>query len=209
MYHKLSLCFLSERADFACPSPRLIGEAKMNENFPLLHPKFKWGVLVYDGQMDDSRLLMETLLTSTMEGYLPSTFSSPESKPANVLNYARFDNFVKNAEGKIVGVEFFDKVNNKSMVVKAKHVINATGNFTDFVRQKDDPNCKRRIMHALGTHVILDSTFCSRDMGILIPKTSDGRVLFVVPWLQSTIVGTTDVIQENPAIHPTPTPECS
>lgn len=75
MYHQLSLRFLSDRAEFACPAPRLIGEDKMKANFPLLNPKFKWGVLVYDGQMDDSRLLMETLLTSTMDGYLPSTLT--------------------------------------------------------------------------------------------------------------------------------------
>lgn len=131
-----------------------------------------------------------------------------EAKGANVLNYARLDGFVKDKNGKIVGVEVYDKVRKMVMTVKAKHVVNAAGNFSDVIRKKDDPASKRRILHALGSHIMLDPSFCDRNMGILIPKTSDGRVLFIVPWMQSTIVGTTDVILDSPAIHPTPTPEC-
>jgi glycerol-3-phosphate dehydrogenase len=202
MYHQLSLRFLADTSEFACPAPKMIGVDEMKRNFPLLNPKYNWGVVVYDGEMDDSRLLMETLLTSTVDNYKPGM------KGANVLNYATFENFIKDSNGKIVGIEFYDKVRQKKMTVRAKHVVNAAGNFSDVIRKKDDPNCKRRILHALGSHAILDGSFCSRNMGLLIPKTSDGRVLFFVPWLQSTIVGTTDFVVKEPAIHPTPTKDC-
>ena len=202
LYHHLSLRFLADTSAYACPRPRLIGQNELKRNFPLLHPKFTWGVVVYDGEMDDSRLLMETLLTSTVDGYKSGM------KGANILNYAQFSGFLKDPDGKIVGVEFLDKVGDKKIKVRAKHVVNATGNFCDVVRRMDDPEAKTRIIHALGTHVIFDGTFCSRNMGILIPKTSDGRVLFMVPWLQSTIVGTTDVVVKDPVMHPVPTPEC-
>lgn len=202
MYHYLSLRFSAKTSEFACPGPRIIGSDEMFRNFPLLDTKFKWGVVVYDGEMDDSRLLVETMLTASQDEYIPGM------KGANVLNYARFDKFVKDASGKIVGVEFFDKVRGESVTVKAKHVVNATGNFSDKIRKIDDPTCGRRMIHALGTHIMLDRAFCSREMGILIPKTTDGRVLFCVPWLNGTTVGTTDVIMKEPAIHPTPTAQC-
>jgi glycerol-3-phosphate dehydrogenase len=202
MYHRLSLKFQASSSEYSCPGPRIIGSDEMFNNFPFLDTKYKWGVVVYDGEMDDSRLLMETMLTSTQASYIPGM------KGSNILNYARFDGFVKDSSGKIVGVEFFDKVNQKTMKIKAKYVVNATGNFTDKIRKLDDPNCGRRVIHALGTHIMLDRAFCSRDMGILIPKTSDGRVLFCIPWLNGTTVGTTDVIMDEPAIHPTPTPQC-
>lgn len=202
MYHYLSLRFAAKTSEFECPAPRIISSDEMQKNFPLLDTRFKWGVVVYDGEMDDSRLLMETLLTASQNEYIPGM------KGANFLNYARFDSFVKDSTGKIVGVQFYDKIKGKTMTVKAKNVINATGNFSDKIRKLDDPNCGRRMIHALGTHIMLDRAFCSRDLGILIPKTSDGRVLFCVPWLNGTTVGTTDVIVKEPSIHPTPTPEC-
>lgn len=69
MYHMVSLKFENPTAEFVCPGPRLIGENEVRRHFPLLSSDFKWGVVVYDGEMDDSRLLMETLLTSTVENY--------------------------------------------------------------------------------------------------------------------------------------------
>lgn len=202
MYHKLSMRFLPATSEFGCPGPRLISQDELKRNFPHLDSKFKWGVVVYDGEMDDSRLLIETMLTASQDGYVPGM------KGASLLNYARLDKFVKDSSGKIIGVEVYDKVNRKTLVIKGKHIVNATGNFTDNVRRLDDPSVGYRVVHALGTHVMLDRSFCSRDMGILIPKTSDGRVLFCVPWLQGTTIGTTDVIMPDPVIHPTPTPSC-
>lgn len=202
MYHKLSMRFLPATSEFGCPGPRIISQDEVRRNFPYLDTKYKWGVVVYDGEMDDTRLLMEAFLTASQDGYIPGM------KGANMVNYARLDKFVKDSTGKITGVEVYDKVNKKTFVVKSKHVVNATGNFTDVVRRMDDPSIGYRIVHALGTHVMLDRSFCSRDMGILIPKTSDGRVLFCVPWLQGTTVGTTDVILPDPSIHPTPSASC-
>lgn len=202
MYHYLSLRFAAKTSTYECPAPRIISSDEMQKNFPLLDTRFKWGVVVYDGEMDDSRLLMETMLTASQTDYIPGM------KGANILNYARFDEFVKDEKGKIIGIKFYDKIKGKTMTVKAKNVINATGNFTDKIRKIDDPTCRRKILHALGTHIMLDRAYCSRELGILIPKTSDGRVLFCVPWLNGTTIGTTDVIIKEPAIHPTPTPEC-
>lgn len=202
MYYGVSLRYLAKTSEFACPAPRIISREEIDRNFPLLDSKYQWGVAVYDGEMDDTRLLMEAFLTSAQDDYKKG------QKGATLLNYTKLEKFLKDKDGKIIGVEVYDKVNQQTMTLKGKVVVNATGNFTDHIRKLDNPSAKKRMVHSLGTHIMLDSTFCSRQMGILIPKTSDGRVLFIVPWLQGTIVGTTDVIVEEPAAHPTPTPEC-
>ena len=129
-------------------------------------------------------------------------------KGANIVNYAKMTGFLKDAQGKITGIEFVDKISQQTYRANAACVVNATGNFSDNIRRMDDPAAKKRIVHSLGTHIMLDGSFCSRSMGILIPKTSDGRVLFVVPWLHSTTVGTTDFVQKQAVVHPTPTPAC-
>jgi glycerol-3-phosphate dehydrogenase len=73
MYHMVSLKFENPTAEFVCPGPRIISQEEVKRHFPLISPDFKWGVVVYDGEMDDSRLLMETLLTSSVDNYDDST----------------------------------------------------------------------------------------------------------------------------------------
>jgi glycerol-3-phosphate dehydrogenase len=126
----------------------------------------------------------------------------------NLLNYAKFESFLKDDKGRITGVEILDKVSGKKLKVKSKAVVNAAGIFGDSVRKIDDPLAGRRIMYALGSHASIPAEYCSRDMGLLIPKTTDGRVLFVLPWLNTTILGTTDYMTDEAVIHPVATPEC-
>jgi glycerol-3-phosphate dehydrogenase len=71
-------------------------------------------------------------------------------------------------------------------------VINATGCFGDAIRKMDDPSATPLIVGAAGTHVILPDHFSPDNMGLIIPKTRDGRVLFFLPWEGMTICGTTD-----------------
>jgi glycerol-3-phosphate dehydrogenase len=128
---------------------------------------------------------------------------------SNLLNYAKFEGFLKDEKGRITGVEIQDKVSGKKLRVRSKAVVNAAGVFGDAVRKIDDPLAGRRIMFALGSHASIPAEYCSRDMGLLIPKTSDGRVLFVLPWLNTTILGTTDYLTDEAVIHPVATPECT
>lgn len=102
----------------------------------------------------------------------------------------------------IEGAVIFDKVKKERFEVKCKAIINATGYFADSVRRMDDPLAKQRIVCSKGTHLVLDSSFCPREYGILIPKTKDGRVLFILPWLYGTLIGTTDELMKEPVIHP-------
>src|SRR5690606_24524556 len=88
--------------------------------------------------------------------------------------------------------------------VAAKVVVNATGPFADAVRRLDDPDAPAMLKTSSGVHLVLSGRFSPPGTGLLIPKTEDGRVLFLLPWLGHTVVGTTD----NPAlVQADPKPE--
>ena len=80
----------------------------------------------------------------------------------------------------------------KSSRRAAKVVINATGPFTDDLRRKADPAVEPMIAPSQGIHLVFDRSFLAGDSAIMVPHTSDGRVMFAIPWHGHTVVGTTD-----------------
>jgi glycerol-3-phosphate dehydrogenase len=106
-----------------------------------------------------------------------------------------------------VGAKLLDKNTNKEIKVKTHSIINATGVFADRIRKKDNPNALNRIIPVEGSHLILPLKFSSKKNAILIPETEDGRVLFLIPWERSLLIGTTDKKYGEPVINPTSTIE--
>ncbi len=169
--------FISSDSKIA-PS-RYVSSKKIREIFPSIKTKgLVGGVTYYDGQFNDTRLNMMALLTAMREG-------------AYALNYMALTSFQKK-EGKITGAIVQDQLRDKKYSIQCRAVINATGPFSDLIRQMDDPAIKPLIRHSSGTHILLDRELTSKGLGMLIPKTRDGRVLFMLPWEGSTLVGTTD-----------------
>jgi glycerol-3-phosphate dehydrogenase len=78
------------------------------------------------------------------------------------------------------------------LLAPAQSVVNATGPFTDGIRKMDDPEAKNIIQPSAGVHIVLPDYYSPRSMGLLDPQTSDGRVIFFLPWEGLTIAGTTD-----------------
>lgn len=149
------------------------------------------GVIYFDGQFDDARLLIDLVATAVENN-------------ATVLNYAKVFGLIKNKAGKINGVNFEDTETGELFSVKAKAVINATGAFTDEIRKLSDENSNKIISPSQGIHLVFDELFLSGKDAIMIPKTSDGRVLFIIPWNGKTIVGTTDTPVEHATLEPKP-----
>ncbi len=137
------------------------------------------GVIYFDGQFDDTRLLINLVQTAHEQG-------------ATLLNYARVFQLTKDAEGLVDGVNFSDEETGQLHQVKAKAMINATGAFCDSIRQLSDKKSKPIISPSQGIHLTFDRSFLPTDTAIMIPHTSDGRVLFAIPWHGYTMVGTTD-----------------
>lgn len=137
------------------------------------------GVIYYDGQFDDTRLLINLAQTAAQKG-------------AVLLNYARVFQLTKDAEGLVDGVNFVDEETGQLHQSKAKAVVNATGAFCDTVRKFSSTKSKPIIAPSQGIHLVLDKSFLPTETAIMIPHTSDGRVLFAIPWHNHTLVGTTD-----------------
>ncbi|ASU34701.1 glycerol-3-phosphate dehydrogenase/oxidase [Mucilaginibacter xinganensis] len=136
------------------------------------------GVVYHDGQFDDSRLAINLAQTCLEQG-------------ATVLNYFKVQDLLK-AGDKICGVTAKDEESGRIYQLKGKVVINATGVFVDDLLQKDEPHKKPLVKASQGIHIVVDKQFMAGDDAIMIPKTEDGRVLFVVPWHGKLLIGTTD-----------------
>jgi glycerol-3-phosphate dehydrogenase len=151
------------------------------------------GVKYWDGQFDDARLALALAKTAAQRGAL-------------LINYCAAIGLVYEQD-KIAGVHVQDKETGQSYRVKAKCVINAAGVWVDEFRHMDGEQTKRPVKPMVspsqGTHLVVDREFMPSDHAILIPKTADGRVLFIVPWLGKLILGTTDSPRNDLAREPT------
>lgn len=164
------------------------------DRIPTLEPEgLRGGVLYYDGQFDDSRLAVDLARTAVQHG-------------GTVINYMRVEGLLKTG-GMVSGVRVRDMERNKEMSVNARVVINATGVFADQVIAMDDPERRPMVTPSQGTHIMLPREFLPGDVAIMVPQTTDGRVLFAVPWHDRVVVGTTDVEVEEPTLEPCALPE--
>jgi glycerol-3-phosphate dehydrogenase len=110
---------------------------------------------------------------------------------ADVANHVAVTALI-NAGGKVVGAELEDRFTGERFAVEAAVVVNATGPFADAIRKMDDPAAPTMLTASSGAHIVLDADFSPPGTGLLIPETDDGRVLFLLPWMGATLIGTTD-----------------
>ncbi len=155
------------------------------------------GVKYWDGQFDDARLALALAQTAAQRGAL-------------LINYCAATALIHD-NSKVAGLQVQDKETGQSYSVKARCVINAAGVWVDEFRQMDGEQTHRPVKAMVapsqGTHLVVDREFSPSNHAILIPKTSDGRVLFVVPWLGKLILGTTDSPREDAAREPKAFPQ--
>jgi len=146
----------------------------------IVRTNLKGGVVYHDGQFDDSRLAINLMQTAVENG-------------AKVINYVKVIQLLKSADGQVSGIVARDELEGVNFTVDGKCVINATGIFVDDVIRMDNPEEKPLVRPSQGVHLVVDKSFLGGDDAIMIPKTSDGRVMFGVPWHNRVILGTTDI----------------
>ena len=169
---------------------RSISKAMCLELVPTLQPaRAVGGVLYSDGQFDDCRLLLNMLQTAAERG-------------ANILNYARVEKLNKNETGKISEIVFSDLESGAEHTIRTRCVVNATGPFCDSLRRIDKTQSEALISASQGVHIVLDQSFLEGETAVIVPKTSDGRVIFMIPWLGHVLVGTTDTPIETAELEP-------
>lgn len=166
----------------------------------------KGGVKYWDGQFDDARLALALARSAAKEGAL-------------LVNYCRATKLI-HENGKLVGLSCQDQETGKTYTIASACVINATGVWVDELRQQDGDavqayqlksQLKKKhkptaaiVAPSQGVHVVVDREFLPANHALMVPKTADGRVLFAVPWLGKTILGTTDTPRRDLSREPEP-----
>lgn len=149
------------------------------------------GVLYHDGQFDDARFALSLAQTINHMG-------------GSAINYMKLVALQKNNQGNITGAELQDRETNEEIQISCKSVVNATGVFVDELLSMEREQTVHSISVSQGVHIVLDKFFLPTNNALMIPVTSDGRVLFIVPWHDKLIVGTTDTPVSHPVIEPRP-----
>jgi glycerol-3-phosphate dehydrogenase len=142
----------------------------------------------WDGQFDDARLALALARTAIAHG-------------AAVLNYCAAVSLVHEA-GRIAGAVVEDRESGARYTVRTRCIINATGVWADAVRRMDRTASGDLVIASQGVHIVVGREFLPCARAILAPRTSDGRVLFAIPWLGKTILGTTDTPRAALAVEP-------
>ncbi|ORX98526.1 FAD dependent oxidoreductase-domain-containing protein [Clohesyomyces aquaticus] len=176
-------------------SSYFLTKSKALDAFPMLKKDGLFGALVYyDGAHNDSRMNVSIAMTAALYG-------------ATVVSHLEVTALEKDASGKLSGARAKDCIlesNGKKaeeFTIKARGIINATGPFTDSIRKLDDSTVEEIVAPSSGVHIILPGFYSPANMGLIDPSTSDGRVIFFLPWQGNTIAGTTDTptsITRNP-----------
>jgi glycerol-3-phosphate dehydrogenase len=158
----------------------------------------KGGVQYWDGQFNDARLALALARTAATRGAL-------------LVNYCAATGILYE-DGKICGLSAQDTLTQQAYRVRARCVVNAAGVWVDTLREMDSQahsagggrTVKPMLAPSQGVHIVVDRSFLDSDTALMVPKTSDGRVLFAVPWLGKVILGTTDTPRNDLAREPMP-----
>jgi glycerol-3-phosphate dehydrogenase len=157
----------------------VIGREEALRRFPMLKREgLKAGVVYYDAQFNDARMAVTLALTAQKHG-------------AVVVNHMAVTGLEK-ADGRVCGARMRDALTGATFTVQAAGVVNATGPFVDSLRQMDEASAAPILNSSSGVHIILPKRFVPPATGLMIPKTDDGRVLFILPWQGHALIGTTD-----------------
>ena len=174
-------------------SSKILSQEKTLQLLPTIESKeLRGGIIYYDGQFDDARLVINLAETAAEQG-------------ATLLNYVKVKALIKTKK-QLSGVVAHDQETGNEYELKARVVINATGVYADSIRRMDAPEAKAIIRPSQGTHIVLEKSFLPGESAIMVPHTDDGRVLFAIPWHDRVVVGTTDTPVDDTPLEPHPLP---
>ncbi|MDR3367244.1 MAG: glycerol-3-phosphate dehydrogenase/oxidase [Prevotellaceae bacterium] len=154
----------------------------------------KGGIVYHDGQFDDARMAVTLAQTCVALGGV-------------ALNRAKVTGILHDKRGNASGVRFTDLETGGERLLRARAVVNACGVFVDEVMAMDSPEHRKMVTPSQGIHLVFDKKFLPHGYAMMIPKTSDGRVLFAIPWHGKVVAGTTDTVRPAAELEPAPLKE--
>jgi glycerol-3-phosphate dehydrogenase len=164
---------------------RIVHVAGARETEPGLRTEgLRGGALYFDCFADDARLVLENVLGAEQAG-------------AVCMNYVGVEALEKDAHGRLAGARVRDlDRDGGSFEVSARAIVNATGPWLDRVRALDDPRATPILRPTKGVHLVVPRERVGNRHAIVLHAVRDARILFVIPWQDHTIVGTTDTDYE-------------
>eukprot|EP00951_Prasinocladus_malaysianus_P046701 scaffold647881_cov46-Prasinocladus_malaysianus.AAC.1 len=167
-------------------------------------------IVYFDGQFNDARMNVSLAVSAAHGGAAvanhtevvslikvrkcnssgPCTHACSSTQPC-LCKFLLYE-FDFDADGRVIGANVKDLERGRKFSIYAKVVINATGPFVDSVRHMSNESEPNMITPSAGVHLVLPDYYSAKTHGLIVPRTKDGRVLFVLPWERHTIAGTTD-----------------
>lgn len=161
------------------PAARWLSKKEMILGSPDITQKAHSAVMYHDGQLDDARFALALAQTADQQG-------------AVTANYTELLGFKKDKNTKITSATLKDTITGETFDVKSKVFVNCTGPFADHLRLMANPSEEPRIKPSKGVHIVIPKKYFAGEKALLIPKTKDGRLVFVIPFQSEIMIGTTD-----------------
>ena len=163
------------------PWHRSFTKAELRREEPSIETKgLRSAYLFWDAQVEMPERLCIEYLSEAREG------------GADVRNYSSVD-FIIVHNGVVQGVDYHDVMSGERRSARARLILNAAGPWVDAVLQTTGQRMQQRIGATKGSHLVLNLEGRGPKQGILASAQSDGRLIFIVPWLDHHVVGTTDI----------------
>ncbi|POV94997.1 hypothetical protein PSHT_15898 [Puccinia striiformis] len=174
----------------------LVGKGKALENFPMLKADGLCGAVVYyDGSHNDSRMNMALIMSAVHQGAVVANHMEVvecNTQEASAREDGCQAQRIDGESWSVIRSETSRPSNRRRIQHPSQGIINATGPFCDGIRKLDDPSVPNIVAPSSGVHITLPSYYAPSHMGLIDPATSDGRVIFFLPWQGNAIAGTTD-----------------
>ena len=148
------------------------------------------GVVYYDGQFDDARLLIHLAMTAADHG-------------AALVNYCPATGLLRDADGYVNGRDGARRGDGRGADDCGADRGECDRAFSRMtIRRMADAEAEPLMVTSQGIHLVFDRCFLKGDTALMVPRTSDGRVLFVIPWHGHAVAGTTDTPVDAPSLEP-------
>lgn len=114
---------------------------------------------------------------------------SAADKGAQAANYVECRGFLRDENGHVKGVKALDHKSGREIEIHSKITLNATGPWGDLVLNSLEDKPVRKIIRSKGIHILTPRIH--KDTAITF-ETRDKHHFFIIPWLNYTLIGTTD-----------------
>jgi glycerol-3-phosphate dehydrogenase len=175
----------------AMPIHRHLSRKGMERLFPdLRHDAAIGAVRYWDASVDDARLV-ETLIRTAV------------SYGAHAATRTQLVDLHTTSGGAVTGAELVDLETGEHFAVRARHVINATGVWTESTESLAGSDGGLKVLASKGIHIVVPRARISGDVGLILQ--TEKSVLFIIPWSRYWVIGTTDTPWEQELTHPVAT----